>query len=68
MPQSSGTFTALPSTSPLVFPPGPAVRFIEAALARMGYRQLPKHIESALHDRVDWANEFLRRRLDELMI
>jgi hypothetical protein len=49
-------------------PGGPAVRFIEAALARMGYRRLPKHIESALHDRVDWANEFLRRRLDELMI
>jgi len=34
----------------------------------MGYRQLPKHIESALHDPVDWANEFLSRRLDELMI
>jgi hypothetical protein len=44
------------------------VRFIEAALARMGYRQLPKHIESALDDRVDWRDEFLRRRLDELMI
>lgn len=51
-----------------ISPGGPAVRFIEAALARMGYRRLPKHIESALHDRVDWANEFLRRRLDELMI
>jgi hypothetical protein len=47
---------------------GPAVRFIEAALGRMGYRRLPKHIESALHGRVDWRNEFLRRRLDELMI
>jgi hypothetical protein len=51
-----------------ISPGGPAVRFIAAALARMGYRRLPKHIESALHDRVDWANEFLRRRLDELMI
>jgi hypothetical protein len=51
-----------------ISPGGPAVRFIEAALARMGYRQLPKHIESALHDRVDWRDEFLRRRLDELMI
>jgi hypothetical protein len=51
-----------------ISPGGPAVRFIEAALGRMGYRQLPKHIESALHDRADWRNEYLRRRLDELMI
>jgi hypothetical protein len=51
-----------------ISPGGPAIRFIEAALARMGYRQLPKHIESALYDRVDWRNEFLRRRFDELMI
>jgi hypothetical protein len=47
---------------------GPAVRFIEAALARMGYRRLPKHIESALDDRVNWRDEFLRRRFDEFMI
>jgi hypothetical protein len=51
-----------------ISPGGPAVRFIEAALARMGYRCLPKHIESALHDPVDWRDEFLRRRLDDLMI
>jgi hypothetical protein len=51
-----------------ISPGGPAIRFIEAALARMGYRQLPKHIESALDDRVDWRDEFLRRRLDELLI
>ena len=51
-----------------ISPGGPAVRFIAAALARMGYRRLPKHIESALDDRVDWRDEFLRRRLDELMI
>ena len=55
--------------SPLVSPPGgPAIRFIEAALARMGYRRLPKHIESALDDRVNWRDEFLRRRFDEFMI
>jgi hypothetical protein len=51
-----------------ISPGGPAVRFIEAALARMGYRRLPKHIESALHDPVDWRDEFLPRRLDDLMI
>jgi len=51
-----------------ISPGGPAVRFIEAALARMGYRRLPKHIESALHNPVDWRDEFLRRKLDELMI
>jgi hypothetical protein len=45
-----------------ISPRGPAVRFIEAALGRMGYRRLPKHIESALDDRVDWRDEFLRRR------
>ena len=49
-------------------PGGPAVRFIEAALARMGYRRLPKHIESALHNPVNWRDEFLLRRLDDLMI
>src|SRR5262245_4154228 len=46
-----------------ISPGGPAVRFVEAALARMGYRPLPTHIESALRDPVDWRNEFLRRRL-----
>jgi len=51
-----------------ISPGGPGVRFIEAALARMGYRRLPKHIESALDDRINWRDEFLRRRLDELMI
>jgi hypothetical protein len=51
-----------------ISPGGPAVRFIEAALARMGYRRLPKHIESALHDPIDWRDEFLRRRLDDLII
>jgi hypothetical protein len=51
-----------------ISPGGPAVRFIEVALGHMGYRRLPKHIESALQGRVDWPNEFLRRRLDELMI
>ena len=51
-----------------ISPGGPAIRFIEAALARMGYRRLPKHIESALDDRVNWRDEFLRRRFDEFMI
>jgi hypothetical protein len=51
-----------------ISPGGPAVRFIEAALARMGYRPLPTHIESALRDPVDWRNEFLRRRLDDVII
>jgi hypothetical protein len=51
-----------------ISPGGPGVRFIEAALARMGYRRLPKHIESALDDRVNWRDEFLRRRFDEFMI
>jgi hypothetical protein len=51
-----------------ISPGGPAVRFVEAALARMGYRRLPKHIESALRDPVDWRNEFLRRRLDDVII
>ena len=55
-------------TSAGISPGGPAIRFIEAALARMGYRRLPKHIESALHDPVNWSDEFLRRRLDDLMI
>jgi len=51
-----------------ISPKGPAVRFIEAALARMGYRRLPKHIESALRDPINWRDQFLRRRLDEVMI
>jgi len=51
-----------------ISPGGPAVRFIKAALARMGYRPLPTHIESALRDPVDWRNEFLRRRLDDVII
>jgi len=51
-----------------ISPRGPAVRFIKAALTRMGYRRLPKHIESALHDPVNWRDEFLLRRFDEVMI
>jgi hypothetical protein len=51
-----------------ISPNGPAVRFIRAALARMGYRRLPKHIESALRDPVNWGDEYLRRRFDEVMI
>lgn len=51
-----------------ISPGGPAVRFVEAALARMGHRPLPTHIESALRDPVDWRNEFLRRRLGDVII
>ena len=51
-----------------ISPGGPAVRFIRAALVRMGYRRLPKHIESALRDPINWRDEYLRRRFDEVMI
>jgi hypothetical protein len=34
----------------------------------MGYRRLPEHIESALRDPVNWRDEFLLRRLDEVII
>jgi len=51
-----------------ISPSGPSVRFIRAALVRMGYRRLPKHIESALRDPVNWRDEYLRRRFDEVMI
>jgi hypothetical protein len=51
-----------------ISPNGPSVRFIRAALVRMGYRRLPEHIESALRDPVNWRDEYLRRRFDELMI
>src|SRR5215472_5200978 len=51
-----------------ISPGGPAVRFIRAVLVRMGYRRLPKHIESALRDPVNWPDEYLRRRFDEVMI
>jgi len=51
-----------------ISPSGPAVRFIRAALIRMGYRRLPQHIESALHYPVNWQDEFLLRRFDEVMI
>jgi hypothetical protein len=63
-----GIYRSMIDVSAGISPEGPAVRFIEAALARMGYRRLPKHIESALRDPIDWRNEFLRRRLDEVMI
>ena len=61
-------YRAMIDVSAGISPGGPGVRFIEAALARMGYRRLPKHIESALDDRVNWRDEFLRRRFDEFMI
>jgi hypothetical protein len=51
-----------------ISPGGPSVRFIRAALVRMGYRRLPEHIESALRDPVNWLDEYLRRRFDEVMI
>jgi hypothetical protein len=51
-----------------ISPEGPAVRFVRAALTHMGYRRLPEHIESALRDPVNWRDEFLLRRLDEVII
>jgi hypothetical protein len=62
------TYRATIDVSAGISPDGPAVRFIKAALTRMGYRRLPKHIESALRGPIDWRNEFLRRRFDEMMI
>src|SRR5262249_28590790 len=50
-----------------ISPNGPSVRFIRAALVRMGYGPLPEHIESALRDPINWRDEYLRRRFDEVM-
>jgi hypothetical protein len=34
----------------------------------MGYGPLPEHIESALRDQINWRDEYLHRRFDEVMI
>jgi hypothetical protein len=62
------TYRATVDVSAGISPGGPSVRFIRAALVRMGYRRLPKHIESALRHPVNWRDEYLRRRFDEVMI
>ena len=61
-------FRAMIDVAAGISPDGPSVRFIRAALVRMGYGPLPEHIESALRDPVNWRDEYLRRRFDEVMI
>jgi len=61
-------FRAMIDVAAGISPGGPSVRFIRAALVRIGYRRLPKHIESALRDPINWRDEYLRRRFDEVMI
>jgi hypothetical protein len=49
---------------------GPAVRFIRKALGEIGYRHLPNPsgIASALRRTTNWSDEFLRRRVESLVV